>query len=173
MRSEKKFLVEEVAAHLAKSDYLFLADFTKVTVADAATIRGAIREFGGEYHVVKNSILKIAMKNANLPDVSEHLTGHTAIVVGGANPSAVAKALLKFFKDTTRLEIKTGIVEGALLSKAEIEELSKLPTLPEARALFLSLLTAPAAQFVRVLVAKNEKEEGGKEGGDAAEAPAA
>ena len=153
MRSEKKFLVEEVAAHLAKSNYLFLTDFTHVTVVDAATIRNAIREFGGEYHVVKNSILNIAMKDAGLPDVSEHLTGHTAIVVGGENPSAVAKALIKFFK--------TGIVEGELLDKAAIEELSKLPTLPEARALFLSLLSAPASQFVRVLVAKNEKEEGG------------
>ncbi len=161
MRSEKKFLVEEVAAHLAKSNYLFLTDFTHVTVVDAATIRNAIRDFGGEYHVVKNSILNIAMKDAGLPDVSEHLTGHTAIVVGGENPSAVAKALIKFFKDTTRLEIKTGIVEGELLDKAAIEELSKLPTLPEARALFLSLLSAPASQFVRVLVAKNEKEEGG------------
>lgn len=167
MRSEKKFLVNEVAAHLAKSDYLFLADFTKVTVADAATIRESIREFGGEYHVVKNRILDIAMKDAKLPDVTQFLKGHTAIVVGGENPSGVAKALLKFFKDTTRLEIKTGIVEGALLSKEEIEELSKLPSLPEARALFLSLLSAPAAQFVRVLVAKNEKEEGGNEGGEA------
>ena len=95
-----------------------------------------------------------------MPDVSEHLTGHTAIVVGGENPSAVAKALIKFFKDTTRLEIKTGVVEGQLLDKAAIEELSKLPTLPEARALFLSLLSAPASQFVRLLVAKSEKEEG-------------
>ncbi len=163
MRSEKKFLVDEVAAHLAKSNYLFLADFTHVTVVDAATIRSAIREFGGEYHVVKNSILNIAMKAAGLPDVSEHLCGHTAIIVGGENPSAVAKALLKFFTDTTRLEIKTGIVEGALLDKAAIEELSKLPTLPAARALILWILSAPADKFVRVLVAKNEKE------GDSAE----
>jgi len=159
MRSEKKFLVEEVAAHLAKSNYLFLTDFTHVTVTDAATIRNAIREFGGEYHVVKNSILNIAMKDAKLPDVSEHLTGHTAIVVGGENPSGAAKALIMFFKDTTRLEIKTGIVEGELLDKAAIEELSKLPTLAEARAHFLSLLSTPASQFVRILVAKSEKEE--------------
>lgn len=166
MRSEKKFLVEEVAAHLAKSNYLFLTDFTHVTVEDAASIRGAIREFGGEYHVVKNSILNIAMKDAKMPDVSAHLTGHTAIVVGGENPSAVAKALIKFFKDTTRLEIKTGVVEGELLDKAAIEELAKLPTLSEARAMFLSLLSAPAAQFVRVLVAKNEKAEGGAPAGE-------
>ncbi|MCD8283495.1 MAG: 50S ribosomal protein L10, partial [Opitutae bacterium] len=68
--------------------------------------------------------------------------------------------LFKFFSDTTRLEIKGGVVEGALLDKAALEELSKLPSLAEIRALFLSLLSTPAGSFVRVLVAKNDKEGG-------------
>ncbi|MGN0884169.1 MAG: 50S ribosomal protein L10 [Candidatus Spyradosoma sp.] len=160
MRSEKKFLVDEVAQHLAKSNYLLLADFTQVTVADAASIRSQIREFGAEYHVVKNSILNIAAKSANLPDIAQYLTGHTAIVTGGDNPSGVAKVLFKFFKDKSRLEIKAGVVEGELLNKDAVEELSKLPSLAEARALFLSLLSTPAGSFVRVLVAKNDKEGG-------------
>ncbi|MCD8299359.1 MAG: 50S ribosomal protein L10 [Opitutae bacterium] len=160
MRSEKKFLIDEVAGHLAKSNYLILADFTHVTVVDAAKIRASIREFGAEYHVVKNSILNIAAKGANLPEIAKYLTGHTAIVTGGDNPSGVAKALFKFFSDTTRLEIKGGVVEGALLDKAALEELSKLPSLAEIRALFLSLLSTPAGSFVRVLVAKNDKEGG-------------
>lgn len=160
MRSEKQFLVDEVAAHLAKSNYILLADFTRVTVADAAKVREAIRAFGAEYHVVKNTILNIALKNANMPDLSEYLTGHTAILTGGENPSAVAKAVLKFFKDTTRLELKAGVVEGNMIDKAGIEELSKLPTLDEARATLLALLSTPAGNFVRVLVAKNDKEGG-------------
>ncbi len=166
MRAEKKFLVDEVAAYLAKSDYLILADFTHVTVDDAVKIRESIREFGAEYHVVKNSILNIAAKGANLPDITKHLTGHTAIVTGGDNPSGVAKALFKFFSDTTRLELKGGVVEGELFDKAALEELSKLPSLAEARALFLSLLSTPAGSFVRVLVAKN----GGE--GESEETPA-
>ncbi len=158
MRSEKKFLVDEVAQHLSKSNYLILADFTHVTVVDAAKIRASIRDFGAEYHVVKNSILNIAAKSAKLPEIAQYLTGHTAIVTGGENPSAVAKALFKFFDDTTRLEIKGGVIEGELFDKAALKELSKLPSLPEARALFLSLLSTPAGSFVRVLVAKNDKE---------------
>lgn len=158
MRSEKKFLVDEVAQHLAKSNYLVLADFTRVTVVDAAAIRAQLREFNAEYHVVKNSILNIAAKGAQLPDLGEYLSGHTAIVTGGDNPSGVAKVLFKFFKDKARLEIKAGVVEGELLNKDALEELSKLPSLAEARALFLSLITTPASSFVRVLVAKNDKE---------------
>ena len=57
-------------------------------------------------------------------------------------------------------EIKAGVVEGELLNKDAVEELSKLPSLAEARALFLSLLSTPAGSFVRVLVAKNDKEGG-------------
>lgn len=163
MRSEKKFLVDEVAQHLAKSNYLLLADFTRVTVLDAAAIRTQLREFNAEYHVVKNSILNIAAKEANLPDLAQYLTGHTAIVTGGDNPSGVAKILFKFFKDKARLEVKAGVVEGSLLDKDAVEELSKLPSLPEARALFLSLLSTPAGSFVRVLVAKNEKDGGAAE----------
>ena len=68
--------------------------------------------------------------------------------------------LFKFFKDKSRLEIKAGVVEGELLNKDAVEELSKLPSLAEARALFLSLLSTPAGSFVRVLVAKNDKEGG-------------
>lgn len=160
MRTEKKFLVEEVAQHLAKSNYLILADFTHVTVDDAAEIRAQIREFNAEYHVVKNSILNIAAKEAKLPDIAQYLTGHTAILTGGDNPSGVAKVLFKFFKDKTRLEVKAGVVEGDLLNKDALEELSKLPSLSEARALFLSLLSTPAGSFVRVLVAKNDKDGG-------------
>ena len=60
MRAEKQFLVDEVAGHLAKSSYLLVANFTKVTVKDATDIRNQLRPLGAEYHVVKNSILAIA-----------------------------------------------------------------------------------------------------------------
>lgn len=160
MREEKKFLVEEVAGHLAKSSYILLADFTKVTVEDAAVIRNELRPLGAEYHVVKNSIFNIAAKQASLPDFTKHLTGHTAIITGGDDAPGVAKVLVKFFKDKQKLEVKIGAMDGKVLSKEQIEELSKLPNLAGIRAQLLSLLQTPASQFVRLLVAKNEKEEG-------------
>ncbi|MDR2862636.1 MAG: 50S ribosomal protein L10 [Puniceicoccales bacterium] len=160
MRPEKHFLIDEVAAHLAKSKYLLLADFTHVTVQDAANVRVQLREFGAEYHVVKNSIFNIAAKQANLPDLSEHLSGQTALVTGGSNPSGVAKVLVKFFDANSRLEVKTAILDDKILTKAEIEALSKLPSLEGIRAQILALLSTPASQLVRILVAKNEKAEG-------------
>jgi large subunit ribosomal protein L10 len=159
MRAEKQFLVDEVAGHLAKSSYLLVANFTKVTVKDATEIRNHLRPLGAEYHVVKNSILAIAAKKAALPDLSAHLSGHTALVTGGDNPSAVAKVLVKFFKDFARLEVKAGVLDAKLLSAAEIKELAMLPSLDVIRAQLLSLLSTPATSVVRILVAKNEAAE--------------
>jgi large subunit ribosomal protein L10 len=159
MRPEKQFLIDEVSAHLSKSKYLLLVNFAHVTVPDAAEIRAQLREHGAEYHVVKNSIFNIAAKKAGLPDLTQHLSGHTALVTGGDNPPGVAKVIVKFFEAKTRLEVKTAILDDKVLSKAEIEVLSKLPSLDGIRAQLLSLLSAPATQLVRILVAKNEKAE--------------
>lgn len=159
MRAEKQFLVDEVAGHLANSKYLLVANFTKVTVKDATDIRAQLRPLGAEYHVVKNSILGIAAKQAGLPDLSAHLSGHTALVTGGDNPSGVAKVLVKFFKDFSKLEVKAGVLDARLLGAKEIEALSKLPSLEVIRAQLLALLSTPATQVVRILVAKNEAAE--------------
>jgi large subunit ribosomal protein L10 len=170
MRPEKQFLIDEVAAHLAKSKYLFLANFTGVTVEDTAVIRKQLREHGAEYHVVKNSIFNIAAKQANLPDLSRHLAGHTALVTGGDNPPGVAKVIVKFFEEKSRLQVKSGILDARVLEKEEIVALSKLPSLDAIRAQLLSLINTPATQIVRLLVVKNEKAE---EAAQPAEQPAA
>lgn len=160
MRSEKQLLIDEVASHLAKSKYLLLADFARVTVQDVAAIRAQLREHGAEYHVVKNSIFNIAAKQANLPDLSKHLAGHTALITGGDNPPGVAKVVVKFFEANARLEAKTVVLDDKVLDKAEVDALSKLPSLDGIRAQILSLLNTPASQIVRILVARNEKAEG-------------
>jgi large subunit ribosomal protein L10 len=159
MRAEKQFLVDEVAAQLATSNYLLIANFTGVTVEDATKVRTQLREHGAEYHVVKNSILTIAAKQANLPDFSQQLVGHTALVTGGKNPTGVAKVLVTFFKDFSKLEVKAGVLDSKVLTKAEVEALSKLPSLDGIRAQLLSLLSTPASSLVRLLDAKRQKDE--------------
>lgn len=153
MRPEKKYLVEEVSSHLAKSDYVFLADFNRVTVAETATLRASLAQHEAEFHVIKNSILNVAVKSRELPDVSPWLQGQTAIVTGGSNPADVAKVLVKFYKDKEKIEVKVGILGDKLMTGSEVEQLSKLPDLPTLRAQFLGLLSAPASQMVRVLIA--------------------
>lgn len=153
MRPEKQFLVEEVNNHLDKSEYVFLTDFNRLSVVDTANLRGLLAKHEAEFHVVKNSILKVASDKRELQLDASVLEGQTAIVVGGQNPSEVAKVLFKFFKDTEKAEVKTGVLDDKSLSKDEVEALSKLPSLDSLRAQLLSLLSQPATSMVRVLVA--------------------
>jgi large subunit ribosomal protein L10 len=151
MRPEKKYLVEEVSAHLEKSDYVYLADYSRITVDEIADLRGQLSEHDAEFHVVKNTIFNVAAGQKELPDVSEHLSGQTAIIVGGNNPSGVAKILGEFFKKKEKVEVKVGILDDKTLDKAQVEALAKLPGLEALRAQLLGLLNQPGTGFVRVL----------------------
>ena len=152
MRPEKKFLVDEVSGHLGKSSYVFLADYRKVTVADTADLRASLRAQQAEYHVVKNSILNVAARERKLPELDgKWLTGQTAIIVGGRNPSEVAKILTKYFKDKEKLAVKGGVLGASRLSAADVQALSTLPSVEVLRAQLLGLLSTPATSLVRVL----------------------
>lgn len=151
MNQDKKYLVEEVAGHLNKSDYVFLSNFERVTVHELAALRKELETEAAEFHVVKNNILRVALKSKNQPELDEYLKGHTAIITGGKNPSGVAKILFKFGKEKEKGAVKSGIMSGNRLSFSDIEVLSNLPPLPVLQAQLLSLFNTPAQQCARVL----------------------
>jgi len=153
MQSEKKYLVEEVSNYLGKSNYVFLADFERVTVAETEELRRVLAELGAEFHVVKNRILKIAATERDIDLDSELLTGPTGIVVGGENAPGVAKALEKFFKDKKKLEIKGGVLDQETLTVDDVSSLAKLPPEEVLKAQLLGLLNQPASQMVRIIQA--------------------
>jgi large subunit ribosomal protein L10 len=159
MRAEKQFLIAEVDSHLKKSDYLILANFTKVTVADTAELRKRLAVEKAEFHVVKNSSLRVAAKALGLPEFDSVLTGPTAVVVGGKNSAGVAKVLKKFFEEKQKLEIKVGVIDKKLISASDLLKIADLPSFEALRSQFLGLLTSNAAAFVRVLDAKVKKEQ--------------
>lgn len=151
MRPEKKYLVEEVTSHLDKSDYVYLANYERITVDETAELRASLAEHNAEFHVVKNSIFNVAAQGKEYPDLKEHLTGQTAIIVGGDNPSGVAKVVGEFFKKKEKVDLKAGVLNDKALDKAQIEALAKLPGLESLRAQLLGLLTQPGTSLVRVL----------------------
>lgn len=151
MRPEKKYLVDEVSTHLGKSDYVYLANYDRITVDETAELRASLAEHDAEFHVVKNTILGVAAEEKALPDLSEHLTGPTAIIVGGNNPSGVAKVIGEFFKKKEKIDLKVGILNDKTLTKEQIEALAKLPGIESLRAQLLGLLSQPGTGLVRVL----------------------
>lgn len=159
MRSEKKYLISEVETHLKKSDYVILANFSKITVADTAELRSRLAPEKAEFHVVKNSSFKVAAKALGLPEVDSALAGQTAIIVGGKNPAGVAKALKKFVSDKQKLEVKVGILDKKVFNANQLSALADLPSFDALRSQLLGMLMQHAASFVRVLDAKVKKEQ--------------
>jgi large subunit ribosomal protein L10 len=159
MRAEKNYLIAEVETHLKKSEYVILANFTKVTVSDVADLRAKLAAEKAEFHVVKNSSLRVAAKALGLPEIESALTGPTAVVVGGKNPAGVAKVLKKFFEEKQKLEVKIGVLDKKLVSASDLAKMADLPSFEALRAQFLGLLTSNAGAFVRVLDAKVKKEQ--------------
>lgn len=151
MRPEKQYLVEEVSSHLNKSDYVYLANYERITVEEIAELRASLEEHNAEFHVVKNSIFNVAANAKDYPDLSEHLSGQTAIIVGGDNPSGVAKVIGEFFKKKEKVDLKAGVLNEKFLDKAQIEVLAKLPGLEVLRGQLLGLLNQPGTSLVRVL----------------------
>jgi large subunit ribosomal protein L10 len=151
MRPEKKYLVEEVNTHLEKSDYVYLTNYERITVDQISELRANLEPFGAEFHVIKNSIFGVAAAAKDLPDLTEFLTGQTAIVVGGEDPAGVAKVINEFFKKKDKVDLKAGILNERALSREEIIVLSKLPGIDALRGQLLGLLSQPATGFVRVI----------------------
>jgi large subunit ribosomal protein L10 len=159
MRAEKQYLISEVETHLKKSDYVILANFSKVTVEDTAELRKRLAAEKAEFHVVKNSSLRVAAKALGLPEFDSALSGPTAVIVGGKNSAGVAKILKKFFEDKQKLEVKVGVLDRKLVSASDLAKIADLPPFESLRAQLLGLLTSNAAAFVRVLDAKVKKEQ--------------
>jgi large subunit ribosomal protein L10 len=173
MRAEKNYLIAEVETHLKKSDYVILANFTKVTVADVADLRSKLAAENAEFHVVKNSSLRVAAKALGLPDFEGALTGPTAVVVGGKNSAGVAKILKKFFTEKQKLEVKVGVFEKKLISAEDLAIIADLPPFEALRSQLLGLFMQNAAAFVRVLDAKVKKDQPADQAGEKpAEQPA-
>lgn len=151
MRPEKQYLIREVNQHLDKSDYCFVFDFERVTVADVASLRRTLAPLGAEFHVVKNTLLHVATQKRGMPDMSAILNGPTAVVTGGKQLSGVAKILTQFVKEKDKGAVKGGLMGSTFVSASDVVELSKLPSIEVLRSQFLSLLNTPAQQFVRVI----------------------
>lgn len=129
--------------------FLF-ADYRGLTVDQISELRGALREAGAEFHVVKNNYARIAFKQMDHEDVAPYLVGPTAIAYCGDEAGPVAKAMLKLAKDMP-VELKGGLLDGEVYDGKAVEAFSKLPTKLELIQMLMSTMNAPAQNMVYVL----------------------
>ena len=173
MRIEKVAIMNEVVDRVKASDYCFIINYGGVTVAQLAKLRAALREQDSRLLVVKNTYLaKVAKEKGWSEEVNAMLKGNSAVVTGHGEPTAVAKAIMEFVKDSNgKASVKGADYDSKIVDAAMVEALSKVPGKNELRATLLMLLKEPATRLARVLAEKAKKEGGGE--APAPEAPAA
>ncbi|MFL6520231.1 MAG: 50S ribosomal protein L10 [Chthoniobacterales bacterium] len=177
MRPEKASIVSDLSEKLNRSPFLLVTDYKQMKVDQFGELRNRLAPAGAEVRVVKNSFLKRAMADSGMPDVGDELTGQTAIVMGDKDVAPVAKILKSFAAEFKIAALKIGVIDKAVISKADVEALAELPAREILLAQLLGLLQAPATRLVRILnepaaaFARLLKAKGDK--GDTAPAPEA
>lgn len=150
-KEEKQTIVAVYEDWLKKSEAVFLTEYTGLTMPAFDELRKRVREAGGEYHVMKNTLGKLAFKSVGLDLPAEYLLGSTALGVAYSDAPGVAKAIADFAKDKEAVKIKGGFLGTKRLTSQEVVRLATLPPLPVVRAQFLAMLNTPATQLTRLL----------------------
>ena len=151
MRAEKQILTKEYAARLNASPFFIVIGYQGLKVAHLTELRKRLQKAGAEIHVVKNSIFRIAAKEAGVAELNGSLAGQMAVVTGQKDISAAAKALKNFAAEFDKLKIKFGYLNNQRLEEAAIIALADLPSLDVLRAKILGLLVAPATKLVTLI----------------------
>ena len=162
----KKQLVDQIADQLKNSVSTVIVNYRGLTVAEVTELRKQLREAGVEYKVYKNTMLRRAAEQAGIDGLDEFLVGPTAVATSTEDVVAPAKVIAGFAKEHDAIEIKTGIMDGSLISADEVKTVGSLPSHDGLVSMLLSVLQAPVRNFAYAVKAVGESRE---EEGESAE----
>jgi large subunit ribosomal protein L10 len=151
MRPEKQNLTKEYLTRLNASPFFIVVDYKGLKVSHLTELRSRLSKTGAQVHIVKNSIFRIAAKEAGVGDLNGNLAGQLAVVTGQRDISTAAKVVKTFGAEFDKLKVHFGYLNNARLEQAAIMTLADLPSVEVLRAKFLGLLNAPATKLVQLL----------------------
>jgi len=150
-KEKKQELVKTYAEELSRSQAAILTNYSGLSVAELNRLRNKMREAGSGYHVVKNRLVKLALREAGLPVPEELLQEPTAIGFCYEGVIAPAKVLTEYAKESKVLTIKGGILGERVIDVQVISSLAALPPRDVLLAQLLSGIQSPVAGLVNVL----------------------
>lgn len=153
MRAEKKYISSEYVARLNASPFFIIVDYRGLAVAHFTELRKRLGKAGAEIHVVKNSIFRIAAKEASGTELSGELAGQLAVVTGAKDVSAAAKVLKTFKSEFEKPKVQFGFLGKQRMEAAELAILADLPSMEVLQGKILGMLNTPATRVVQVLSA--------------------
>lgn len=149
-KSQKQRELDALRAELERTRNLFVTSFNKLTVAQDFALRKAVKEVGGDYQVVKNTIAEKASEGLDHAPALKGLVGMNSVAWTQGDVVALAKTLTKYAKDNPAFTFKAGVVEGRVIDIKAVNELANLPSKEEIYAKLLWCISAPAQRLVTV-----------------------
>lgn len=159
--NDKKAVVAEVSAQVAKAQTIAVAEYRGVEVGHLTTLRKKARESGVYLRVLKNTLVRRAVADTAFAGLADQLVG--PLIYGiSEDPVAAAKVLNDFAKTNDKLVLKAGCYAGNVLDQAGIKALASIPSRDELLAKLLGVMQAPVSGFAGSLaaLAKKREEEG-------------
>lgn len=150
-KERKRELAGDYQNWLSRSRAVIVTEYIGLSMSDMDKLRNRIREAGGEFHVIKNTLAERAFEEAGYPVKSEYFVGSTAAGFAFEDAPGLAKAMTEFARTMEFLKIKGGYLDSKPVSAQEIQALAELPPLPVMRARLLGTLLAPAGRLARTL----------------------
>lgn len=156
-RDEKKKQADTLHEELTKARGIVLSGFQGITVAQDFDLRRKVAGTGARYKVVKNSLIERAAKGTPVEPIAHKLAGTTSVAFIDTDPVALAKALTEYAKENPILTFKSGVVEGRVVSLADLTALATLPSKEHLLSKVLFLFNSPAQRVATTLsgVARN------------------
>ena len=151
MRAEKQLISADYLKRLNASPFFIVVDYQGLKVGPITELRKRLSKAGAEMRVVKNTIFRVAAKEAGVADLTGTLAGMLAVVTGQKDVSSAAKVIRTFAAEFEKPKIKFGYLGNKRMEVQEINTLADLPPLEVLRAKLLGVLNTPATSLVRIL----------------------
>ena len=152
-RTQKEELLKDYQEGLAQAPHAFLVGYKGITVPQDTDLRQRVRDSGGTYLVVKNTLALRAVDGKALGELKEQFVGPTAVAFTDGDVVTLAKTLTQFAKDVPAIEFKGAVVDSQAIGAAQVKDIATLPSREELIAKILFLLQSPVSRFVRTLAA--------------------
>jgi large subunit ribosomal protein L10 len=150
-RKRKQEDLDALRKALEESANVFITGFNKLTVAQDYELRKTVRQAGGMYRVVKNTLAEKASTGTSSESALQGLKGMSAVAYTQGDPVALCKALTAYAKTNATFVFKSGVVEGRVINLADIQDLANMPPKEQIYSKLLYLINAPAQRLVSAL----------------------
>ena len=150
-RERKEEVLATYAEWMKKSQAVIIVEYTGTKMKALDGIRAKIRESGGEFHVVKNTLARRVFAEHGMSFPEDYLVKSTAVSFAFTDPASTAKALTDATKGIEFVKVKGGFMAGQALNAAQVKALADMPPLPVVRAQLLGVLQAPAGKLLRTI----------------------